>query len=95
MGETPRERRANLERWLREEVAPTYDRMKTDPGRGLPAADVFDAVRARHAARLQERSEQRPPLGQWLVAHLPRGAELPEIERQDPPRSLPFDDDEA
>jgi hypothetical protein len=93
--ETPKERGARLERWLREDVAATYDAMKADPARGLPAAHVFDAVRARHAARLQERDGQRPSLGRWLVEHLPRGVTLPETERQDAPRSLPFDDEEA
>ena len=41
-----------------------------------------------------ERSRSRPPLGRWLVEHLPRGVELPEIDRRDPPRPIPFQDDE-
>lgn len=47
------ERNAAVERWLREEVAPTYDRMKADPGRGIPAAEAFAEIRAHHAARLK------------------------------------------
>jgi hypothetical protein len=47
------ERDAAVERWLRDEVAPVFDAMKADPSRGLPAADVFDMVRARHAERLK------------------------------------------
>ena len=43
-------------RWLREEVAPVYDAMKADPSRGIPAEDVFTAVRAHHAARLRDRT---------------------------------------
>ena len=45
------ERDAAVERWLREEVAPAYDAMKADPSRGIPAADAFAAVKARHRAR--------------------------------------------
>lgn len=50
------ERDAAVERWLREEVAPVYDAMQADPRRALAASDVFDAVRARHAARFQDKS---------------------------------------
>ena len=42
------ERDDAVERWLREEVAPTYDRMLADPKRGKPAAKVFDELRKRH-----------------------------------------------
>lgn len=38
------------ERWLRDEVAPVYDAMQADPGRGLAVKDVFGAIRARHVA---------------------------------------------
>lgn len=44
------ERDAAIQRWLREEVAPTYDRMKADPSRGISAKEVFARARARHAA---------------------------------------------
>ena len=45
------ERDAAVERWLREEVAPTYDAMKDDPSRGIATDKVFAEVRARHASR--------------------------------------------
>lgn len=45
------ERDEAVERWLRDEVAPTYDRMHSDPKRGVPAGKVFDDIRARHASR--------------------------------------------
>ena len=41
---------AAVERWLREEVASTYDAMRQDPSRALSSKDVFDHIRARHAA---------------------------------------------
>jgi antitoxin ParD1/3/4 len=41
------ERDEAVERWLREEVAPTYDRMLADPKRGKPSAKVFDDLRKR------------------------------------------------
>jgi antitoxin ParD1/3/4 len=47
------ERDAAVERWLREEVGPTYDAMKADPARAIPAAKVFSTIRARHAKRLK------------------------------------------
>jgi len=50
------ERDAAVERWLREEVAPTYDAFKADPTRGIPAEKVFDEVRARHAARTKSKA---------------------------------------
>lgn len=42
------ERDQAVERWLREEVAPTYDKMLADPKRGEPAAKVFGDLRRRH-----------------------------------------------
>ena len=45
------ERDAAVERWLRDEVTPAYDRMKADPKRGIPAERVFAELRARHASR--------------------------------------------
>ncbi len=47
------ERDTAVERWLREEVAPAYDALTTDPKRAIPAKDVFDAVREHHANRLK------------------------------------------
>ncbi|ESZ78446.1 type II toxin-antitoxin system ParD family antitoxin [Mesorhizobium sp. L103C105A0] len=45
------ERDAAVERWLREEVAPTYDRWKADPSQVIPGDKSFDSIRAHHAAR--------------------------------------------
>ena len=47
------ERDAAVERWLREEVAPVYDAMNADPGRRIPADEVFAAVRNHHAVRMK------------------------------------------
>lgn len=49
------ERDQAVERWLRDEVAPSYDAMMADPERGIPVEDAFDAVRARHAASSKDR----------------------------------------
>jgi len=46
------ERDAAVKRWLREEVAPVYDAMQSDPERALDLDDVFADIRARHARRL-------------------------------------------
>ena len=48
-----RERDAAVERWLAEDVAPAYDRLREDPSRTLSAQSVFDEVRAHHAERLK------------------------------------------
>lgn len=45
------ERDAAVERWLREEVAPTYDAIEADPSRAISADDVQRSVRARHEDR--------------------------------------------
>jgi antitoxin ParD1/3/4 len=45
------ERDAAVERWLSEEVAPTYDAMKSNPRRGLSAKSVFAEARARYTRR--------------------------------------------
>lgn len=50
------ERDAAVDRWLREEVAPVYDAMQTDPARAQSMEDVFGAIRARHALALADRS---------------------------------------
>jgi antitoxin ParD1/3/4 len=45
-------RDAVVERWLRNEVVPTYDRVMADiDGTTVPAEEVFSSLRARHAAR--------------------------------------------
>jgi len=49
------ERDAAVDRWLREEVAPVYDAMQADPGRGRSLDDVFADVRQHHAKRLSGR----------------------------------------
>lgn len=48
------ERDAAVERWLREEVAPTYDRMKANPGRGITVEEMAERSRKRHAARMKD-----------------------------------------
>lgn len=50
------ERDAAVERWLREEVGPTYDALKAEPKRGIPARQVFDEIRARHAAKTKSKA---------------------------------------
>lgn len=45
------ERDAAIERWLREEVAPAYDRVKADPSCAAPAEEVVASLRRRHAER--------------------------------------------
>jgi len=52
------ERDEALERWLREEVAPTYDAMKEDPSRGIPADQVFAKIRDHHTALLKAMQEK-------------------------------------
>lgn len=44
---------ASLDDWLRSESAPVYDAMQADPTRGIPADEVFDAVRDHHVKRLK------------------------------------------
>ena len=48
-------RDAAIERWLLEEVAPTYDKMIADPSQAIPIEDAFAEIRARHQARLKDR----------------------------------------
>ena len=50
------ERNATVERWLREEVAPTYDEMKAHPERALTGEQVRDNLLRLHAARVKERA---------------------------------------
>ncbi len=50
------ERDAAIERWLREEVAPTYDAVKADPSSLLSAGQVAAEVRSHHARRLKAKA---------------------------------------
>ena len=47
------ERDAAVERWLRDEVAPTYDAMEADPSSSLSGEEVLARIRRRHADRLE------------------------------------------
>lgn len=40
-----------LEQWLREDVVPTAEALEADPSSALELDDVFDEIRAIHAAR--------------------------------------------
>jgi antitoxin ParD1/3/4 len=48
------ERDTAVERWLREEVAATYDAVTDGRTRTLPVGDVFGEIRARHAEAKEE-----------------------------------------
>jgi antitoxin ParD1/3/4 len=48
-----RERDAAVERWLREDVAPTYDRWKADPASGISSHEMSERMRMRHGARVR------------------------------------------
>ena len=48
------ERDNAVEQWLREEVVPVAMATLADPGRAIPADDVFDEIRALHARRKNE-----------------------------------------
>lgn len=50
-----KDRDAAVEKWLRTEVAETYDEMRRDPNRGIPAKQVFDELRARHTSSLKDK----------------------------------------
>lgn len=47
------DRNAAVERWLREEVASTYDRWKADPGRAISSEEMAERMRKRHEERLK------------------------------------------
>lgn len=47
------ERDAAVERWLREEVAPTYDAWKAGADSGISPEEMAERARKRHKARLQ------------------------------------------
>ena len=53
------ERDAAVDKWLREEVVSVCDAMQSDPGRAIPAEQVFATIRARHADRLKKRREPK------------------------------------
>jgi antitoxin ParD1/3/4 len=38
---------ADMERWLREDVVPTIERMEKDPSRAIPVDEVFEKLRRR------------------------------------------------
>ena len=46
------ERDSAVERWLREDVAATYDRWMAAPADGLSSEEMAERMRRRHAARL-------------------------------------------
>ena len=46
-----KERDEAVERWLKEEVTPTYDAVKSGRMKTHPVGDVFDEIRALHATR--------------------------------------------
>jgi antitoxin ParD1/3/4 len=46
-----KERDEAVERWLVEEVAPTYDAYKADPDNVLSADEVWASIEARHVER--------------------------------------------
>jgi len=48
-----RERDAAVERWLNEEVAPAFDRIREKSSSTLSAQSVFEEVRAHHARQLK------------------------------------------
>jgi antitoxin ParD1/3/4 len=50
------ERDAAVERWLREEVVPTYDSMNADPTRGVPIDEAFAELQAHHERRLRAKA---------------------------------------
>ena len=48
------ERDAVLERWLREDVARTYDAALAQPDSLRPLEDVMDRLRARHVQKIKD-----------------------------------------
>jgi antitoxin ParD1/3/4 len=53
-----KERDAVIERWLREDVVPVYDRMQANPRRGIPAAKVLAELRT-HASSPRHKSRAK------------------------------------
>ena len=52
------ERDSAVERWLREEVAETYDKMADNPSRAVPADEVRERLRSRHVDRTTPGNEK-------------------------------------
>ncbi|MGJ8530184.1 type II toxin-antitoxin system ParD family antitoxin [Maritalea sp.] len=48
------ERDEAVERWLKQEVAPTYDAVKQGKSKTFPVGDVFDEIRSRHVSKQGE-----------------------------------------
>ena len=55
--EALRDRDADIEHWLREEVVPAYDAVTADPNRLVPADQVLSSLRARRLQRLKDAAE--------------------------------------
>ena len=49
------ERDAAVERWLREEVAPTYDAWKAGPGKGISPEEMAERARKRRETHSQKK----------------------------------------
>lgn len=54
------ERDAAVERWLKEDVAPTHDAMKANPSLGIPAKEAFAAVRTLNHSTAKRPRSPRP-----------------------------------
>ena len=52
------ERDTAVENWLRQEVLSVFDGMQADPGRAIPAEQVFATIRARHADQLKKKRRE-------------------------------------
>ncbi len=48
------ERTSGIERWLVEEVSPTYDAYKADPSRLMTEEEVFDGLEERLSSRVDQ-----------------------------------------
>ena len=44
-----------IEEWLRSQVAPVYDAMRTDPGRSIPVSEVRAALAEEHRTATRRR----------------------------------------
>lgn len=51
------ERDAALERWLREDVAASYDAYKADPTKAVPIEDIMDRILTRARGRAAARDK--------------------------------------
>ena len=54
-----REKDRAMDKWLREEVLPVYERIKSGEERAIPAEEVFARLRARRAAKRRESGHRR------------------------------------